>query len=62
MIRLSIALIAAATLGGCATRCERDTPNFRQPNPYGGIATAQDGCEGVRRPVRSAELQERARS
>ncbi len=54
------ALAAASTLGGCATYCERDTPNLAQPD-YGGVARAQEGCDGSARPVRSSQLRDAAR-
>lgn len=59
MIRtVLIALAGAATLGGCASHCQRDTPNFGQPDPYGGIARAQEGCVSSLRPVRRSDLRE----
>ena len=58
MIRLTLALVlAAAAVSGCATRCERDTPNFGQPTNE-GIARAQEGCRVVdSRPVQTAQVQ-----
>ena len=53
-----VVLTVAGALSACASYCERDTPALAQSNDrYGGIATAQGGCQRVA-PVSQARLRE----